>query len=63
MKARSKIALVMVGSFALGAAAVQSLHAHATLPGYAIVEVDVTDKEGYRAGLANLNRSISGVSA
>jgi uncharacterized protein (DUF1330 family) len=47
MKAKSKIALVMVGSFALGAAAVHSLHAQATPPGYAIVEVNVTDKEGY----------------
>jgi uncharacterized protein (DUF1330 family) len=47
MKAGSKIALAMVGSFALGAAAVQSLHAQATPPGYAIVEVNVTDKEGY----------------
>jgi uncharacterized protein (DUF1330 family) len=47
MKARSKIALVMVGSFALGAAAVQSLHAQATPPGYAIIEVNVTDKEGF----------------
>jgi uncharacterized protein (DUF1330 family) len=47
MKAKSKIALAMVGSFALGAAAVQSLHAQATPPGYAIVEVNVTDKEGY----------------
>jgi uncharacterized protein (DUF1330 family) len=47
MKARSKIALAMVGSFALGAAALQSLHAQATPPGYAIVEVNVTDKEGY----------------
>jgi hypothetical protein len=37
----------MVGSFALGAAAVQNLHAQATPPGYAIVEVNVTDKEGY----------------
>jgi uncharacterized protein (DUF1330 family) len=47
MKARSKIALAMVGSFAFGAAALQSLHAQATPPGYAIVEVNVTDKEGY----------------
>src|ERR1700691_5891295 len=47
MKARSKIVLAMVGSFALGAAAVQSLHAQATPPGYAIIEVNVTDKEGY----------------
>jgi uncharacterized protein (DUF1330 family) len=47
MKARSKIALAMVGSFALGAAAVQGLHAQAKPPGYAIIEVNVTDKEGY----------------
>jgi uncharacterized protein (DUF1330 family) len=47
MKARSTITLALVGSFALGAAAVQSLHAQATAPGYAIVEVNVTDKEGY----------------
>jgi uncharacterized protein (DUF1330 family) len=47
MKARPKIALAMAGSFALGAAAVQSLHAQATPPGYAIVEINVTDKEGY----------------
>jgi uncharacterized protein (DUF1330 family) len=47
MKAGSKIALAMVGSFALGAAAVQSLHAQAKPPGYAVVEVNVTDKEGY----------------
>ena len=46
MKAKSKIALA-VGSFALGAAAVQSLHAQATPPGYAIIEANVTDKEGY----------------
>jgi uncharacterized protein (DUF1330 family) len=47
MKTGSKIALAMVGSFALGAAAVQSLHAQATPPGYAIIEVNVTDNEGY----------------
>jgi len=47
MNARSKIAVAMVGSFALGAAAVQSLHAQATPPGYAIIEINVTDKEGY----------------
>lgn len=47
MKARSKITLAMVGSFAVGAAAVQSLHAQATPPGYAIIEVNVTDKDGY----------------
>jgi uncharacterized protein (DUF1330 family) len=47
MKARSKIVLAMFTSFALGAAAVQSLHAQATPPGYAIIEINVTDTEGY----------------
>jgi uncharacterized protein (DUF1330 family) len=47
MKATSKIALAMVASFALGAAAVQTLHAQATPPAYAIVEVNVTDKDAY----------------
>jgi uncharacterized protein (DUF1330 family) len=47
MKTRSKIALAMVGSFALGAVAVQSLHAQASLPGYAIVEVNATDEVAY----------------
>ncbi len=47
MKATSKIALATVGSFALGAAAVETLHAQATPPGYAIVEVNVTDNDGF----------------
>ena len=47
MKATSKIALAMVASFALGAAAVQTLHAQAKPPGYAIVEVNVTDENGF----------------
>jgi len=38
MKARSKIALQWLGVFALGAAAVQGLHAQAKPPGYAIIE-------------------------
>jgi uncharacterized protein (DUF1330 family) len=47
MKATSKMALAMVASFALGAAAVQTLHAQAKPPGYAIVEVNVTDENGF----------------
>jgi uncharacterized protein (DUF1330 family) len=47
MKATSKIALAMVASFALGAAAVQTLYAQAKPPGYAIVEVNVTDENGF----------------
>src|SRR5664280_2929020 len=47
MKATSKIALAMVASFALGAAAVQTLYAQAKPPGYGIVEVNVTDENGF----------------
>jgi uncharacterized protein (DUF1330 family) len=47
MKAISKIALAMVGSFAFGAAAVQTLYAQAKPPGYAIIEVNVTDENGF----------------
>src|ERR1700692_2361791 len=47
MKAISKIALAMVASFALGAAAVQTLYAQTKPPGYAIVEVNVTDENGF----------------
>ena len=44
VKATSKFALALVASFALGAAAVQTLYAQAKPPGYAIVEVNVTDE-------------------
>jgi uncharacterized protein (DUF1330 family) len=47
MKATSKFALALVASFALGAAAVQTLYAQAKPPGYAIVEVNVTDENGF----------------
>jgi uncharacterized protein (DUF1330 family) len=36
-----------LGSFALGVAAVEGLHAQAKPSGYAIIEVNVTDKDGY----------------
>jgi uncharacterized protein (DUF1330 family) len=47
MKATSKMALAMVAGFALGATAVQTLYAQAKPPGYAIVEVNVTDENGF----------------
>src|ERR1700683_2855359 len=47
MKTKYTVALAMAASFALGAAAVQGLHAQAKPPGYAIIEVNVTDKDGY----------------
>lgn len=47
MKAKYTIASAMIGSFALGAAAVQGLHAQSKPPAYVIAEINVTDKDGY----------------
>jgi uncharacterized protein (DUF1330 family) len=47
MKAHYKIAIAMAGSFALGAAAVQGLHAQAKPPAYSIAEINVKDQDGY----------------
>jgi uncharacterized protein (DUF1330 family) len=47
MKARHKVALAMIGSFALGAVAVEGLHAQAKPLAYIIAEVGVADPDGY----------------
>ena len=47
MKPKYIVASAMVASFALGAVAVQSLQAQSKPPGHAIIEVNVTDKDGY----------------
>ena len=47
MKTKYTVALAMAASFALGALAVQGLHAQAKPPGYVVVEVAVTDKDSY----------------
>jgi uncharacterized protein (DUF1330 family) len=47
MKTKYTVALAMAASFALGALAVQGLHAQAKPAGYVVVEVAVTDKDGY----------------
>ena len=49
MKAKFGVALAMVGSFALGAVAIKSLHAQVQPPGYVIAEVTVKDAEQYKA--------------
>jgi uncharacterized protein (DUF1330 family) len=59
MNTRYKIALAMLASAGLGAAAVQGLHAQATPPTYAVVDISsITDPEGFKtlgpkAGPAN----------
>ena len=45
---QAKYALLVVGSFALGAAAVQTLHAASTPPAYVIGQITVKDENGYK---------------
>jgi uncharacterized protein (DUF1330 family) len=47
MQAKFVVA-VAIGSFALGAAALQTLHAQAKPPAYALAEVTVKDEAGYK---------------
>ena len=47
MKINYAVALAMVASFALGAVAVQSLHAQAKPPAFSIAEIAITNQDGY----------------
>jgi uncharacterized protein (DUF1330 family) len=47
MKAKYTVALAMVGSFALGAAAMQGLHDQAKPSGYFIAEVNMSNRDAY----------------
>ncbi len=47
MKTRTTVALSMLAGVAVGAAAVQALHAQAKPPAYVIAEIDVTNVEPY----------------
>ncbi|MGD0026934.1 MAG: DUF1330 domain-containing protein [Xanthobacteraceae bacterium] len=47
MKTRYALTLAMLAGAALGAAAVQGLHAQATPPAYAVIAVDVTNADAY----------------
>lgn len=47
MKTHFAVALSMFAGAALGAAAIQGLHAQAKPPAYVIVEVDVADQNAY----------------
>ena len=42
------IVAIAIGSFALGAAAIQTLHAAASPPAYVIGEITVKDEDGYK---------------
>lgn len=47
MKSNYKLAMAMLAGAALGAAAVQGLHAQPKPPAYVISEIDVTNKDAY----------------
>jgi uncharacterized protein (DUF1330 family) len=47
MKTRYTVALSVVAGVAIGAAAVQALHAQATPPAYVVAEIDVTNVDPY----------------
>ena len=50
MKANCKLALTLLVGTALGATAIQGLHAQTKPPSYVIVDItEVTDAEGYKA--------------
>lgn len=47
MKARTSIALAVVGGFALGAVGIHALHAQSKPPAFAVIETDVKDNDKY----------------
>jgi uncharacterized protein (DUF1330 family) len=47
MKAKYKVALAMVASFAVGGIAVEGLHAQVKPAGFVVAEVGVADPDGY----------------
>jgi uncharacterized protein (DUF1330 family) len=49
MKAKFAVALASVGSFALGAVAIEGLHAQAKPAGYVVAEVTVNNPEKYKS--------------
>jgi uncharacterized protein (DUF1330 family) len=50
MKVNHKLAIALVTGVAIGGAVIQGLHAQATPPTYAVVDIsDVTDPEGFKA--------------
>jgi uncharacterized protein (DUF1330 family) len=64
MKTKYVVALSAAAGIAIGAAAVQTLHAQAKAPGYIIAEIDATNPEAYTKEflpLANKALSAGGV--
>ena len=49
MNAKYNVALALLAGVAVGAAAVEVLHAQAKAPAYTIAEIDVSDPAGFKA--------------
>ena len=47
MNTNYKIAIALVAGTAIGGAAIQGLHAQAKPPAYAVVEIDISNQEGF----------------
>src|SRR5204863_6488866 len=60
MKQAATLALASLAGFALGAGAIQGLHAQATktAPAYAVAEIEVTDPPAYQAYLGKAIESL-----
>ena len=61
MNTKYKIALGVLAGAALGAAAVQGLHAQAKPPVYFVAEIDVMDQEAYGKEYAPKAQALIGV--
>ena len=61
MNTKSKIALTLVVGVALGAAAVQGLHAQAKPPVYVIAEIDISNPDAYAKEFLSPARSMTGL--
>ena len=48
MKTRSAVALALMAGFAIGAVAVQGLHAAGSAPAYVVTEVGISDLDAYQ---------------
>jgi uncharacterized protein (DUF1330 family) len=58
MKAHFKVAITLVTGAAIGAAAVQGLHAQATPKAYVVTEIEVIDQEAQNAYLPKVGEVI-----
>ena len=63
MQATYKFAVVLAAGFALGAGAIQALHAQAKPPAYVVFEISVKDKDGYNNNFLKDELSVLGAEA